>query len=185
MKKSNNVIKMIFCGLLFCCISCDKNGESTPQLLLDEQNVAIPMEIPKTNGFYDNYYQLVIKVGHPADSCKGCVVILGKVQHIDCLGYGHYCSSSLFGSLVVGDIVLAKSGKKSESFSFEVDQTTHSALENITTNSFEMPARSLRFAEPFNEYNYMNIPAQWIERIDSTQKFLIEDIVLSNTPLYN
>ena len=191
MKKANYLIQMICCGLLFCCIiSCNKKDEVTPQIQPQERNVATRMDIPKGYGDSEsgNYYQLSFSAGHHADSCKnGCITIWGKTGHIDCMGLGNACVGTLFGVLMeTEDLGYAKkkSDDVSEIFSFEVNQTAHSVLENITTSSFEMPARSLRFAPTHEGYNYMNIPEQWIERVDSTQRFLIKNIVLSNTPLY-
>jgi hypothetical protein len=183
MKKANYLIRMICCGLLFCCIiSCNEKDEGVSQIQPEEQNFATRMDIPKGYGDYgnDDYYQLTFKVGHHIDSCKNsCILIWGIVGHIDCMGYGDACSLTLFGSLCP-----PTDGIVSKTFSFEVDKTTHSELENIKTTGFEMPARSLKLTQTHKGYNYMNIPAQWVERVDSTKRFLIQDITLSNTPLY-
>jgi len=95
-------------------------------------------------------YTFSFVAGHQAAGCNGCVTVLGKSYHVDCMGAGSECAKSSIVSLIQNDYN-----------NYTATTLDSTALTN--EDFFNMPDRSL-FVEYDDKNNevWLNIPAQLV-----------------------
>ena len=117
-------------------------------------------------------YTFSFAAGHQAAGCNGCVTILGKSYHVDCMGAGSECAKSSIVSLI-------QTGYNN----YTATTLDSTALTN--EDFFNMPSRSLfvEYDEKNNEV-WLNIPAQLVFRDSTTQQFTFTGLYYSNSAVY-
>ncbi len=154
---------------LFFVTGCKKIVEHVPsQQSKEMDNVAIPILTDEKDAFY---YEVKVKVGHPAESCQGCVYINGKLYHVDCQGYGNYCNPG-------GTIRVEREGKNPVYHAI-----TLNAYDFTDLDTFFMPDRSLLILNN-EEKIWINIPEQMMVRDVIRGNFTIENITYDDHPLF-
>lgn len=129
--------------------------------------------IPIDSGTKVQNYLMVHQIGHPAEGCKGCVKIAGVKLHINCMNYGHYCTS-------VATVNLQQTGS-------DMTATTTDTFGLTSENFYMMPDRSLLFdTDENNNRVFLNIPSQMIYRDTATLQFTFTGLFLTtNYPEYS
>ena len=128
----------------------------------------IPLE---TNAKTGNQYLLVCFLGHDGSKCPGCLMINGKIVHVDCQGEGHACnkSSNVALSYALDNNLIA---------------TTLDTFGFTTLDILNMPSRSFSLEVEPDVYSYLNIPAQLVYRDTATLQFTFTGLSFTNRPLY-
>lgn len=158
----------LFLGL-FMCVGCKKVIEQTPTTSKHLDNVAIPIMTDDKSSFY---YEVKLRIGHPAEGCPGCVMVNGFLCHIDCQGYGCYCNPD-------ATVKVERDGK-SPTF----HAITLNAYDLTDADSFFMPSRSLLILDENEEKVWINIPEQMMVRDLIRGNFTIEGITYDAQPLF-
>ena len=131
-------------------------------------NILIPEN--SVNKSSSNYLMMVF-MGHDAKNCQGCLLIGGNLIHIDCQGYGTACS-------VASSVTLNQTGSS-------ITATTTDTFGLTNLPFFNMPARSLEYVDDHNTHLYLNIPAQFLFRDNTTQQFTFTGLFLSTVPAFS
>jgi hypothetical protein len=145
-------------------ISCSKKEVAEEPRLSENRLIPIDSETKTQN------YLMVHRIGHPAEGCKGCVKIAGVKLHINCMNYGHYCTS-------VASVTLQQTGT-------DMTATTTDTFGLTSENFYAMPDRSLDYIDENNNRIFLNIPEQLVWRDTTTLQFTFTGLSFSNTPLY-
>lgn len=112
----------------------------------------------------------VFYAGHDGTNCPGCIMMSGKLYHVDCQGVGTACAVSTRVSIdQVGSTITA---------------TTTDTFGLTNLDFFNMPARSLNYTDESNNRIYLNIPAQLVYRDEETQQFTFTGLSFSDGPMY-
>jgi hypothetical protein len=128
----------------------------------------IPIETDAKTG---NQYLLICFLGHDAANCSGCLMINGKLVHVDCQGEGHACNKS-------SNVAL------SYDLNNNLYATTLDTFGFTSLDIFNMPSRSFALETDPGVYSYLNIPAQLIYRDSTTLQFTFTGLSFTNKPLY-
>jgi len=173
--------RFLFYGLvaliaLTTMISCNDNPSNTGTIQQDENNSATQVmntnDNSKAQTMASAVYKITTKVGHSGASCPGCVMIGGKLTHIDCMGAGHQCSVS-------GTVTVTLESTASGINYYK--GTTLYEYELTTEEYFQFPERSLWV---YNEFTgtecWMNIPKQLLTRNTITNQFTFKGIYFSD-----
>ena len=160
------VTKLLWLFLSVWIMSFTANGckkENTPPIGKDR---VIPVEADsKGSGPV-----LVFYAGHDATNCPGCVMLGGKLYHVECQGAGRKCAVSARVSIMqVGPSVTA---------------TTTDTFDLTSENFFLMPSRSLDYLDEKGSHIFLNIPGQMVYRDTATLQFTFTGLSFSNTALY-
>ena len=154
---------MIAFSMLLTVHSCQKENRA----VLSENRLVPLKEEAKTG----NQYWMICAMGHDGSKCPGCVMINGKMMHIDCQGEGHECQKATRILLQWSvDSVLSA--------------TTLDTFDLTNLDIFNMPARSLSLEIDEGVYSYLNIPSQLVYRDTTTLQFTFTGLSLTNKPLY-
>ena len=153
---------MALLAIAWLASSCGK--EEKPQDA--HSNCLVPLE----TGSKDASYLLITSMGHDGKNCPGCVLVNGRLRHVDCQGAGSECLNSTCVSLqqVGADLVA----------------TTVDTFGLTSEDFFNMPARSLHYSEDA-EFAFLNIPAQLVWRDTATLQFTFTGITFSEGPVYS
>ena len=160
--------------LYFCCgifafsmllmvHSCQKENRA----VLSENRLVPLKEEVKTS----NQYWMICAMGHDGSKCPGCVMINGKMVHIDCQGVGDACRK-------VSRISLQYSADST------LNASTLDTFGLTNLDVFNMPARSLSLEIEEGVYSYLNIPAQLVYRDTTTLQFTFMGLSFTSRPLY-
>ena len=152
--------------LMFSFFSCQKTDEIQNT---NHDSTAVLLDKKNANNIT---YLITIMMGHPASGCKGCVMMYGRLIHIDCMGEGNECVNSSTVNLV----------------QISGNNYTATALDSTAlTNEdfFNMPSRSL-FVEYDDKNNevWLNIPAQLVYRDSVSRQFTFTGLYYSNSQIY-
>ncbi len=152
--------------LMFSFFSCQKTDEIQNT---NHDSTAVLLDKKDANNIT---YLITIMMGHPASGCKGCVMMYGRLIHIDCMGEGNECVNSSTVNLV----------------QISGNNYTATALDSTAlTNEdfFNMPSRSL-FVEYDDKNNevWLNIPAQLVYRDSVSRQFTFTGLYYSNSQIY-
>ena len=160
MKLSGFLLALL--AMAWLASSCSK--EEKPQDA--HSNCLVPLE----TGSKDASYLLITSMGHDGKNCPGCVLVNGRLRHVDCQGAGSECLKSTCVSLqqVGADLVA----------------TTVDTFGLTSEDFFNMPARSLHYSEDA-EFAFLNIPAQLVWRDTATLQFTFTGITFSEGPVYS
>ena len=154
---------MIAFSMLLTVHSCRKENRA----VLSENRLVPLKEEAKTG----NQYWMICAMGHDGSKCPGCVMINGKMMHIDCQGEGHECQKATRILLQWSvDSVLSA--------------TTLDTFDLTNLDIFNMPARSLSLEIDEGVYSYLNIPSQLVYRDTTTLQFTFTGLSFTNRPLY-
>ena len=146
----------------FTVTSCQK--EDTPPIGKDR---VIPVEA----GSKESGPVLVFYAGHDGNNCPGCVMLGGKLYHIECQGLGRKCAVSTSVSIAqTGTIVTA---------------TTTDTFGLTSEDFFLMPSRSLDYEDEKGNHLFLNIPGQMVYRDTATQQFTFTGLFYSSAAAYN
>ena len=154
------LLALSLCVAVHSCRKYDHSGQLENRLvpLRDDTKTA-------------NQYLTIYAMGHDGSKCPGCVMINGKIVHIDCQGEGHACLKTARISIQYGaDSVL-----------------TASTLDTFGLTELDflnMPNRSLSLEVDEGVYTYLNIPAQLVYRDTATLQFTFTGLSFTNRPLY-
>lgn len=161
MKKT--IIPVLLMLSFFSCQKTEKiqntNHDSTA-VLLDKKDAN------------NNTYLITIMMGHPASGCKGCVMMYGRLIHIDCMGDGNECVNSSTVNLV-------------QISANDYTATTLDSTALTTEDFFLMPDRSLLTEDEKGQPIYLNIPAQLVFRDSVSRQFTFNNLYYSNTQVYD
>ena len=142
--------------------SCSK--EEKPQDA--HSNCLVPLE----TGSKDASYLLITSMGHDGKNCPGCVLVNGRLRHVDCQGAESECLKSACVSLQqVGTDLVA---------------TTVDTFGLTSEDFFNMPARSLNYTDGDNNRVFLNIPAQLVYRDNTTLQFTFTGLSVTEGPEY-
>ena len=114
---------------------------------------------------------LVSQIGHDEKICPGCVLYDGKMIHLDCMGFGHYCR-------LAAAVQLQQIGT-------EVTATTTDTFDLTSEDFFLMPDRSLNYTDENNNRIFLNIPGQTVYRDTTTLQFTFTGLFFSETAAYS
>lgn len=114
---------------------------------------------------------MLVRIGHDARNCNGCVMHDGHLVHIDCMGQGHYCAIS-------SSVILDQIGT-------DITATTTDTFGLTSEDFFLMPDRSLNYTDENNNRLFLNIPEQLVYRDNSTQQFTFTGLFFSSTAAYS
>ena len=146
----------------FTVTSCQK--EDTPPIGKDR---VIPVEA----GSKESGPVLVFYAGHDGNNCPGCVMLGGKLYHVECQGIGRKCAVSTSVSITqTGPAVTA---------------TTTDTFDLTTEDFFLMPDRSLDYEDEKGNHLYLNIPGQMVYRDTATQQFTFTGLFYSSTAAFS
>jgi hypothetical protein len=169
MKKFLNSFLIAIVAVAIIILSCNKS-EKLPLLYLqsDNNNGNIKQneatwtysESTKSNKLFWKIY-----IGHTVSDCGGkCIKLFGEWGHIDCVGMGNVCSSSVEMSIEPGD--------GDDDFILILDDANAfgAFLE------YPFPDRSLMITNPQNNTDlWLNIPEQILNRESEEVSFVIYD----------
>jgi hypothetical protein len=160
MKLSSFLLALL--AIAWLASSCGK--EEKPQDA--HSNCLVPLE----TGSKDASYLLITSMGHDGKNCPGCVLVNGRLRHVDCQGAGSECLKSPCVSLqqVGADLVA----------------TTVDTFGLTSEDFFNMPARSLNYVDEDNNRVFLNIPAQLVYRDTATLQFSFTGLSITSGPLY-
>ena len=113
---------------------------------------------------------LQTQIGHDGNSCSGCVMIDGKLIHLDCMGFGLYCA-------LTTAVQLQQAG-------YTINAVTTDTFDLTSEDFFLMPDRSLDYVDDKNNHYYLNIPSQMVYRDSTTLQFTFTGLFFSNSPAY-
>ena len=160
MKLSSFLLALL--AIAWLASSCSK--EEKPQDA--HSNCLVPLE----TGSKDASYLLITSMGHDGKNCPGCVLVNGRLRHVDCQGAGSECLKSACVSLqqVGADLVA----------------TTVDTFGLTSEDFFNMPARSLNYVDEDENHVFLNIPAQLVYRDNTTLQFTFTGLSITSGPLY-
>ena len=165
MKKIVFYVFIVMAAML--TISCTKKETANEQNHFNNRLIPIKSE----SGAKAQSYLMTYQVGHRAEGCKGCVTIAGISFHVNCMNFGHYCTSSATVQLQqVGSVITA---------------TTTNSFDLTSEDFYVMPDRSLSYTDENNNRVFLNIPAQMIFRDSVTRQFTFTGLFITNTPEYS
>ena len=145
----------------FTATGCQK--EDTPPTGKDR---VIPVEAgSKESGPFFVFY-----AGHDGNNCPGCIMINGKLYHVECQGVGRKCA-------VTTRVSIAQTGTV-------VTATTTDTFGLTSGNFFFMPDRSLDYEDEKGNHLFLNIPSQTVYRDTTTLQFTFTGLSFSNTAVY-
>lgn len=153
-------------AVLLVMASCQKKETEVAHIFPPDRLIELSAD-SKTTG----NYLLSTEIGHDGKDCDGCVLILGKLVHKDCMRHGRYCrvTTSVHIDTVGSDITA----------------TTTDTFGLTTGSFFAMPDRSLNFTDENNNRIFLNIPEQVVFRDNTTQQFTFTGLFFSTTAAYN
>jgi hypothetical protein len=160
-----NVIVVLAAALLF--YSCSKT-ENVREEIANSNNRVIPLSSDSKTF----EYLFAFTVGHLITDCGGsCITINFKPTHADCMGYGHVCNTAAAVTIQqVGTAITA---------------TTTDTFGLTSEDFFLMPARSLNYTDDHHNHIFLNIPAQFLFRDNTTKQFTFTGLFFSNTAAYS
>lgn len=148
--------------IVFSLISCDKK-QSEGSNISETEPVGVyvgPTEGGSKSAFNGIWDRIEIRVGHDRSECNG-KCYMNKV-HADCMGVGSACKVRTSLNLSIrGDNIFCA--------------TTVDAEELTTLEFFQMPDRSVR-VDRYGTLYWMNIPAQLVERDQTTGQFSFNNV---------
>ena len=108
-------------------------------------------------------------LGHTAAQCGGkCMTLFGTSGHVDCRGFGNVCKYKPQAYLSVG--------QDPDSFILTLIEVDVFG----TDLEYPLPDRSFYITNPHNNTElWLNIPEQILERTDSEEPFVIQDVWFS------
>lgn len=153
-------------SFIICFCSCQKSDKIP---VSNYESTAILMD---HNAKDMTTYLFTMMMGHSASECRGCVMIFGRLIHMDCMGDGRECAQSTIVSL-------------SQISGNNYTATTLDSTALTNEDFFNMPSRSLfvEYDEKNNEV-WLNIPAQLVFRDSTTQQFSFTNLYYSNSQIY-
>lgn len=157
------IIPVLLMLVFFSCQKTDNiqntNHDSTA-VLLDKKDAN------------NNTYLITIMMGHPASGCKGCVMMYGRLIHIDCMGEGNECVNSSTVNLV-----------QISANNYTATTLDSTALTN--EDFFNMPSRSLFVGyDDKNNEVWLNIPSQLVFRDSTTRQFTFNGLYYTPSAAY-
>ncbi len=162
-KLSQVVVFLSTLSLMLTLHSCLKS---------DRSNLSMSRLIPiVSNEKTDNQYMIVCFLGHDGSKCPGCVMINGKIVHVDCQGEGNACNK-------VSQIALSSTGSS-------LTATTMDTFGLTNLDFLNMPAQSFSLEIDEGVYSYLNIPAQLVFRDSTTRQFTFTGLFFTNVPEYS
>jgi len=127
--------------------------------------------IPNATDSKEASYTMVVFLGHDAKNCPGCVLLGGRLYHIECQGPGDKCMAASAVTLnTVGTTVTA---------------TTTDTFGLTSGDFFFMPDRSLNYTDEDNNRIFLNIPEQLVFRDTATKQFTFTGLFFSDGPVYS
>ena len=127
--------------------------------------------IPNATDSKEASYTMVVFLGHDAKNCPGCVLLGGRLYHIECQGPGDKC-------MAASAVTLNQSGTA-------VTATTTDTFGLTSADFFLMPDRSLSYTDENNNRIFLNIPEQLLFRDSTTQQFTFTGLFFSDGPVYS
>ena len=165
MKRQAKILMIALCVGIAATMTC-KCQKSVVQE--GPSNRLIP-EI--SDGKTSSNYLMMVFIGHDGRNCQGCLLIGGKLMHIDCQGYGSLCR-------ITPSVTLNQSGT-------DITATTTDTFGLTSENFFLMPDRSLNYTDEHNNRIFLNIPGQLVFRDTTTQQFTFTGLFFSDRAAYS
>ena len=127
--------------------------------------------IPNVTGSKDASYTMIVFLGHDAKNCPGCVLLGGRLYHIECQGPGDKC-------MAASAVTINANGNN-------ITATTTDTFGLTSGDFFLMPDRSLNYTDEGNNRIFLNIPEQLVFRDTATKQFTFTGLFFSNTAAYS
>lgn len=165
MKKKT--LPIAFLTLLTLFSACEKEKVDTTIKDPARNRVVVIPSDSKTG----NTTLLMMRIGHNAKDCTGCVVVDGHLTHVNCQGAGNYCPVS-------AAVNLQQTG-------MTFTATTTDTFDLTSEDFFLMPDRSLNYRDEKGNIIFLNIPAQLVYRDSTTRQFTFTGLSFSEKAAYN
>lgn len=147
--------------------ACKKENHQT---VTSEQSLNYMVALSDDGKTGNSTFLLAMGLGHSSKICNGCVMINGRLVHINCMGPGSECATSAIVQLqYLGATMTA---------------TTTDTFNLTTEDFFLMPDRSLLTEDEKGLPVYLNIPAQLVYRDSSTLQFTFTGLYYSENAAY-